>query len=175
MLFRGHNMSSERECLLPNSHDKFNEAHYFINMMIENYHKPDIFGFNLNAFLQALRNVTFMIQSELSKLPKFDEWWEKQQDVMRSDPILRKFRDGRNIVVKQRSLNLKSNVKVGMFEGSRFKLGLQMEASVDEHSSSILERAKKAFLGTFIDKKHSFEWEQLGVQRIWIKNYLKKK
>lgn len=161
-------MSSKGKCLLPDSDDKFDEAHYFINMMIMNYHKPDIFRFNLNAFLQALRNVTFIIQSELSHLPNFDKWWEKQQEIMRSDRILVQFRESRNLIVKQRSLNFKSTVNIGKFENLTYKLGLQMEVSVDEYSSSILDRAKEAFFGNFIDKNHSFEWEQLGVKRLWL-------
>lgn len=138
-------------------------------MMIENYHKPDIFQFNLNAFIQSLRSVTFTIQKELANLPDFSEWWKTQQAIMQSDKLLSDFKEGRNLVVKEGSLSFKSTVKIGRFEGLRFKLGLNMEVAINEYSSSIIERCQKAFVGTFfIDKNHSAEWEQLGVERTWI-------
>lgn len=36
-------------------------------MMLQEYHAPFHFRFYLNAFIQALRNVTFMLQSEERK------------------------------------------------------------------------------------------------------------
>ncbi|MGQ0601714.1 MAG: hypothetical protein ACT4QE_08470 [Anaerolineales bacterium] len=51
------------ECLLGEADNKFQEAHYFIEQMMTEYHKPEPFRFSLNAFLQALRSVTFFLQN----------------------------------------------------------------------------------------------------------------
>ncbi len=43
----------------PDTHQKFKEAAYFLGKCAEYYHVPLEFQFNLNAFIQALRNITF--------------------------------------------------------------------------------------------------------------------
>ena len=102
-------------------------------MMVE-YQEPMAFRYNLNAFLQALRNVTFVRQKDLSHRYGFREWYRERRDTMRDDPLLHRFSDGRNIVVKQRSLEINSKAEIGRFRGRTLKLGFPMY--VPTHMSS---------------------------------------
>ena len=66
-------MVEAAECPLAQSDDKFYEAHYFIGRMMDDYHDPAAFRYNLNAFLQALRSVTFVLQKTLAHRDGFQE------------------------------------------------------------------------------------------------------
>src|SRR6266568_1567426 len=109
-------------CPIESTHERYDEARYFFGRMLATYHIPDEFRFNLNAFIQALRNITFMLQSEENKPPDFEDWYGVKQQTMRSDDVLRRFVQARNIVVKQSSLAAKSTASSGVFRGRRLKL-----------------------------------------------------
>lgn len=153
---------------LPSTVDKYLEAHYFLWMMAQQYHNPHTFRFNLNAFIQALRNITFMLQSERNKPAKFDEWYASRQEELRQDDLLRRFVEARNLVVKQETLATKSKAFLGVFRHRRCKLGLQGEVSPFSDSVELLERAKKFMVGFYIDEQHSSIGEEIGIQRTWI-------
>lgn len=82
--------------------DKFWEAWYFLLGMCDNYHDPYAFRYELNAFIQALRNITFMLQSEKSRPPSFKDWYVFQQEKMRSDAHMEldPFQDSRALLEK---------------------------------------------------------------------------
>lgn len=48
-------------CPILATHDTFEQAHYHLHECIINYHNPTQFRFNLNAFIQSLRNITFAL------------------------------------------------------------------------------------------------------------------
>ena len=159
-------------CPIPDSHDKFNEAHYYIGQMLENYHDPDRFRWNLNSFIQSLRNITFALQKELDKKQGFQEWYENERSSMKQDELLNKFGEGRNIVVKQGNLKIKSTSFMGKFENRKLKLGFGMDVPLFAHSAQIIEKYKDGFMGFIMDKEHAAIGEQLGVQRKWIADEL---
>jgi len=156
------------DCPIPDSHDRFNESHYNIGQMLENYHNPDIFRFNLNSFLQSLRSVTFILQKELSKKENFDTWYSSQQEIMKQDDLLKKFVEGRNIVVKQKNLNFKSTADLGMFRYKKLKLAFGIKVPIDVDSPQLLDHYKDKIIGTFIDKEHSAIGEEVGIKRKWM-------
>jgi hypothetical protein len=90
--------------------EKLLEAEHFLSLMHIDEHSH--FQFNLNAFLAAARNVTFVLNSSLSRVPDFKVWYELRQDEMRSDAAMRFFVDLRNISQKQGP--------VGFISGSSF-------------------------------------------------------
>jgi hypothetical protein len=118
---------TDEDCPIPSTQDKFNEASYFLSKMIENYHNPWEFQFNLNAFIQAFRNITFMLQAEPNKPSSFEEWYKIKQEDMRANKLLKNFINARNIVVKQSSLSSKSKAWSGIFRGRKLKLALDTE------------------------------------------------
>lgn len=160
-------MNDRGECPLPDTHQKFKEAAYFLGKSAEYYHVPLEFQFNLNAFIQALRNTTFMLQSESAKPESFDPWYASKQAEMRQNDLLRRFVQARNIVVKQSSLKARSTACSGLFRGYRMKLWMQHPVPLLAPSEWVLERLKNA-VGFFIDEEHSQVGEQFGVQRTWV-------
>lgn len=160
-------MNDRGECPIPDTHQRFKEAVYFLGKCAELYHVPAEFQFNLNAFIQALRNVTFMLQSEPNKPEGFDAWYATKQAEMRQSGLLRRFVQARNVVVKQSSLRARSTAWSGLFRGRRFKLGMQHPVPLFTPSEWVINRLK-ARVGFFLDEEHSQPWEQFGVLRTWV-------
>ena len=156
---------SQENCPLEEADDKFNEVHFFIEQMMLRYHEPEPFRYNLNAFLQALRNVT-VLQQQMSKVPNFHSWYEPQQEKMRSDQLLRRFVESRNIVVKSRNLLFKSKASVGLFRYRKLKLAFDVDVSTAFPSHYVLSDLVPK-LG-LIDDDHSAIGEEYGVKRQWI-------
>ena len=148
--------------------DKFDECNYFLAQMLREYHEPGTFRFNLNAFIQALRNVTFMLQSEEIKPPDFDAWYQQKQAEMREDNDLRCFVNARNLVVKQSMLEIRSICHMGLFRGRRLKMAMGSPVPPCVSSRDYLEKIKNFAYGRFIDEGHSALGEQIGVERIWL-------
>ena len=80
----------------------------------EYYFEPDRFRMNVNACIQSLRSVTFLLQNNKSSIDGFDEWYEKWQAIMKADKKLKWLVDARNKIVKQGDLNLKSYQRVSV-------------------------------------------------------------
>lgn len=71
---------------------------------VHRYAEPVPFCKNINACIQELRNVTFVLQSHKSVIPGFKEWYEEWQSWMRQNDFLRWLVLARNRVVKQANL-----------------------------------------------------------------------
>jgi hypothetical protein len=158
---------SLRQCPLYEPDDRLGEAHYFLAGMLQEYHNPDEFRWNLNAFLQALRNVTFVLQKTLSSSDGFDSWWPKKQTEMRQDLMLRAFVEGRNIVVKEGNLTVSSRAMLGLFRNHRSKLTLAANNVPCYIPSRVLLSSYAPKLG-LIDDEHSAIGEEYGVERDWF-------
>ncbi len=156
-----------QSCPFLNTHDKFNEAHYFLSEIVTNYHEPEPFRWSLNAFLEALRSVTFVFQKETKRTTGIAKWYGTQQQTMRVDSLLRTFVEGRNIVVKEGMLKPTSTADIGLFRGRVLKLTFGMKVSPFVPSKVLLEQAQTVLIGTILDIEHSAIGEQLGVRRRW--------
>jgi hypothetical protein len=153
---------------IPETRQKYQEAEYFLVRCAEHYHFPLEFQFNLNAFIQALRNVTFMLQSESQKPEGFGAWYASKREDMKSNEVLRRFVEARNVVVKQSSLTAKSKAWSGLYRGRRMKLAFQHELPLLADTPWVLEKARNFAVGFFLDEAHSAIGEQVGVERTWI-------
>ena len=81
---------------------KYNEAGYFLEMMKENIEDRQKFRYNLSAFMSAARSVTFVLQKEFSKNPKFDRWYCEKRMQMRSDKLFKFFKDKRDYAIHKK-------------------------------------------------------------------------
>lgn len=99
-------------CPSPAMHGKLEEAHHFWHECIRTYQDPTLFIFNLNACIEATRNVTFALQKDKDSIENFEEWYKVWQDKMRSDPIMKWAIEARNDVVKRGELEVDSTIKV---------------------------------------------------------------
>ena len=159
----------EASCPIFETHDKYIEAWHFLTTLVDQYHNAKLFRWYLNAFIQSLRNVTFMLQAEKKKFPDFENWYAAQQQVMKQNTLLNKFKEGRNIVVKQRMLKAKSTAFAGIFRRERMKLGMDgFTLDPFTNSTELLDKAKTFFIPFMMDEGHSAIDEQIGIKRIWI-------
>lgn len=104
----GSSESNEDGCPIPNTHNRLEQAHRLWHQALEQYDDPDGFRANLNATIEALRNVTFMLQSEKHAVPGFDAWYEPWQTRMKSDPIMKWLCGARTTVVHKSDLEIAS-------------------------------------------------------------------
>ncbi|WP_152546776.1 hypothetical protein [Amycolatopsis orientalis] len=103
---------AETTCPTPTAHKRLEEGHRWWHGCLDNYDDPPAFRANLNACLQALRNVTWVLQKEKRLVPEFDSWYPPQQDTMRGDPLLKWLVNSRNRVVKSGDLELLSTAQM---------------------------------------------------------------
>lgn len=99
-------------CPIPKTHRRLVEAHVLWHQTLEQYQQPELFQANLNATIQALRNVTFVLQSEKHSFSHFEDWYGPWQERMKVDPVLKWLKDARNTVVKQGELDTNSTAVV---------------------------------------------------------------
>lgn len=90
------------------------EAHYFWHQCQASYHDPSSFHANLNALIQAVRNVTWRLQAHREEIPNFDAWYEPWQAEMRSKHAMRWLKEARNQVVKRKGLETRSRATVSI-------------------------------------------------------------
>ena len=88
------------------------DAHQLWHQTADYYSKPEAFRTNLNAAIQALRNVTFAIQNEQHALSDFHLWYAPWRQRLESDAVSRWIKDTRNLVVKQGELEAASTARV---------------------------------------------------------------
>lgn len=157
------------KCPLLGVHNRLNEAHKFWHDMLSGYQNPENFRISLNAAIQALRNVTFLLQSNKSTIPDFDEWYEKYRDAMKSDDILKWLHQARNIIVKQEDLELHSiaSARVGAW-GDVSRLEFQISPFITT------EQIAKDLVRMHVVKapEQIADHAILNVERKWVVNDL---
>lgn len=99
-------------CPVPNTHKRLLEIHRLIHQCQENYFDPEGFRTNLNATIQAIRNLTFALQNEKDSIVNFDDWYKNWQNKMKADEILQWLNKSRVKIVHQKDLETKSIIKV---------------------------------------------------------------
>jgi hypothetical protein len=99
-------------CLIPGTHRRLIEAHVHWHQALAHYQEPEVFRANLNALIQALRNVTFILQSEKHSIVDFDDWYPRWRERLRADDVCRWVVDARNKIVKQGELDTDSTAVV---------------------------------------------------------------
>ena len=99
---------------LGNAFKRLYDAREHWDQANRNYFDPKLFRMNVNAVITALRSVTFLLQKNKSLIDGFDPWYKGWQEKMKQDPSLRWLVDARNIIVKERDLNLSSVLRVSI-------------------------------------------------------------
>lgn len=85
---------------------------------------------------------------------------------MREDELLRRFVEGRNVVVKQRNLMVNSTAQIGLYRYRKPKLWMAIKVAPHLSSAYLLKQVAPT-LG-LIDPEHSAVGEEYGVKRSWI-------
>jgi hypothetical protein len=159
-------LSDGGECPFPSSHDKLTEAHYFMHQMLDNYHYPIEFRYNLNAFLQAARSTTLLLQTELPKSETFEKWYENEQRRMAQDEDLKLLNSLRVTVVHKSSLVPASTMWMGLFKYDERRLGFGNFSDPMIASFGALLTARRHLQG-YVHPHRMWVGEELGIERIW--------
>ncbi len=99
-------------CAIPKTHRRLAEAHLLWHQALDHYHDPEAFRANLNATIEALRNVTFVLQNEKSRFLDFDKWYSPWQARLKADTAAKWLHDARTTVVHQGELDSHSKAEV---------------------------------------------------------------
>lgn len=98
-------------CPFPSCHGRLIEAHTHWHEAMAAYDDPGQFVLRLNPLIQAMRNVTFALQKEISDHAGLGEWYEGWQQRLKADPHLKWAVAARNHVVKEGDLAVNSTAR----------------------------------------------------------------
>ncbi len=115
--YEDENMRPEESCPIRATHTRLHQAHRLWHQTQAEYENPDAFCTNLNATIQALRSVTFIIQKEGGAIPDFATWYEAWRERMKRDLVMRWLVDARNRIEKQGDLRTYSSARVSVVAG----------------------------------------------------------
>lgn len=101
-------MENPSKKLSLNAIARLKESYLHWNRMAESYEHPEEFRIYLNACIQSLRNVTFVLQKQKSEISNFDQWYESWQNALKADPIMAWCVSARNKIVKEGDLKTHS-------------------------------------------------------------------
>lgn len=121
---------------MTNTRDKLLEARYFLERMKELQSERVSFRYNLSAFLSAARSVTFVMQKEFKKVPKFDEWYKNKEEEMKRDKTMKFLLEQRNIAVKEKLANPRRHTKISIICGITVTPSV---STVTKHSDGTVE------------------------------------
>lgn len=88
------------------------DCHDHWHAALDDYMEPEGFRLALNALIQALRNVTWLLQKQKADLPDFDAWYPKWQAAVKPDPVMGWVVKARNRIVKEADLELLSTARL---------------------------------------------------------------
>jgi hypothetical protein len=93
------------------------DCHVHWHAAADSYMEPEAFRLNLNALVQDLRNVTWLLQKQKYELPGFNQWYPAWQRSTSDDPVMRWIVSARNRVVKMADLEMDSHALVRLSRG----------------------------------------------------------
>ena len=102
------------DCPLLAVHTRLEDISRLWLQAAKSYSDPDNFRTNLNACIQSLRSVTWILQKNKSLILGFDIWYGEWQRRMKDDPILRWLVEARNQIEKEGDLETHSTVRVSV-------------------------------------------------------------
>lgn len=134
---------------------------------LESYSSPEDFRIEINACIQALRNVPFALQADKARIPNFDHWYRGWQLRMRADEKMRWSVEARNTIVKAKDLELHSKLQASI--GGSYLDGevpkLQTNFSPQITTTKILAEFKQRGM-----PPEFLQHAQLRIERRWVIN-----
>jgi hypothetical protein len=125
-------------CPIPLTHSRLRHAHLLWHQALQNYHNSEAFRANLNATIEALRNVTFVLQNEKRVFLDFDKWYGRWQELLKADATAKWLNEARVTVVHQGDLDSYSFAEVRLETYSQQVL-FKLEIPVQTPAQLVLE------------------------------------
>jgi hypothetical protein len=111
------NTKVEKYCPIPDTHSRLHQAHRLWHQTLSEYSDPEGFSTNLNATIQALRSITFVLQKEHRAIPNFEEWYAEWRERLKQDPAMKWLITARNQIEKQGDLSTHSLATISVLAG----------------------------------------------------------
>ncbi len=105
-------MKKRDTCNIVQAHKRIFEAHRLWHQALDCYFDPEGFRTNINAAIQALRNVTFAIQNAKQNIPNYDTWYPAWQTRLKEDKVMHWLCDARTDIVHKKDLEMYSQATV---------------------------------------------------------------
>jgi hypothetical protein len=125
----------EEDCPIPKSHARLNQCHLMWHEALDAYAEPDRFVGHLNAVIQGLRNVTWVLRKELCHSKGFEDWYAGWEAQMKADARMGWLVSARNRIEKQGDLDATSVAQVRVI-GSWLRgpaLEIEVEPTTEAH------------------------------------------
>ncbi|WP_455924264.1 hypothetical protein [Pseudomonas putida] len=158
----------EYKCPLSPVDRRLEDAHRHWHEAEKGYFDPDTFRRAIQATIQTLRTVTFILQSNKRLFSSFDTWYESWRTKFRSDPLMRWMVDARNKIEKQGDLETHSFIRAEIL-ASYYENGpsVEIEAHLFQSPEELLKNIPTQEL-----RDHVFKDGILRIQRKWVENTL---
>jgi hypothetical protein len=138
--------------------EKFGEAIYFLNQMVESVNNVRRFPYHLSAFLSALRSTTFYLQAQFSGDEEFTTWYARIQDELKADAALRRLNELRVEAVHKNPVNLVATSGPTLHENPIVTDHLEFMSTTDQ-DGKIVWRYKVGKDGQDRDAEPNTDWE----------------
>ena len=155
------------DCILNNVEKRWLDCWNLWINCANNYYNPESFRLNLNSCIQALRNITWILQKSKNYIPRFNEWYEKHQSQMINDNILKWLKISRNRIVKEGDLILHSKAKIAIVRNWFEPPSIEMEIPPFTKTSDFVKVISKK-----ISIKPSYLEAILRIERKWVDSEL---
>jgi len=145
-------------------HDRLEESRYFFARMLETYHSPDEFRWNLHAFLQAIKSFVSIGNIESQNAAAFSDV-RRAIEELKSLPDWPKFSKLRDEIVHKEPLLANSSMMIGMYRGTRLKMAFRIP--IPTHVASWIAIARSRNETIFVSPDRGDDGEQIGIEREW--------
>lgn len=124
--------------------DRWQECHWHLHQMEDNYHRPDGFRYALNAFIRAIADVPELLTKNLERHESARRALKPQLQALRATPLFSVLKLRRDFIVHQGMLAVQSKGAVYTMEGRKVKLSFPFRVETWESSDDAYERYKEA-------------------------------
>lgn len=124
--------------------DRWQECHWHLHQMEDNYHLPDAFRYSLNAFIRAIADVPELLTKNLERNEPVRQAIKPKLKELKETPLFSVLKVQRNFIVHQGMLAVQSNGAVYTMEGGKVKLSFPFRVETWESSDDAYERYKEA-------------------------------
>ena len=153
-------------CLIPMAHRRLRAAHLLWHQALENYHNAERFRANLDAAIEALRNVTWALQKQKHAFADFDNWYTPWQTTLKEDPTAKWLKDARTTVVHKGELESYSYAEVKLITW-RDEVLLGLKVPIETPAALILQNAPLLDLFEPPGKTLDIENASISIERRW--------
>lgn len=124
--------------------DRWQECHWHLHLMEQNYHEPESFRFSFNSFIRAIKEVPIILDHDLQSNPKVNSTIKPSLEELRRSALFNVLGKRRDFIVHHDMLNLNSRGSIGTTEGSRVKITFPFAVAPYETSDEAYQRYKQA-------------------------------